>query len=61
MEEDDLDRVLTTAQSLRWVLRLLLLDQAGVDAELLGHRFAHHQRYQFFLTNAAQWRPSVYD
>ena len=60
MEEDDLDRVLTTAQSLRWVVRLLLLDQAGVDAELLARRFAHHQRYQFFLTNAAEWQPTVY-
>jgi hypothetical protein len=50
MEEDDLDRVLTTAQSLRWVVRLLLLDQAGVDAELLARRIAHHQRCQFFLT-----------
>lgn len=61
MGEDDLDRVLTTAQSLRWVLRLLLLDQADVDVELLGQRFADHQQYQFFLTNAAQWRPTVYD
>lgn len=60
MEEDDLDRVLTTAQSLRWVLRLLLLDQAGLDPQVLAQRFTHHQRYQFFLTNAAEWRPKVY-
>jgi hypothetical protein len=60
MEEDDLDRVLTTAQSLRWVIRLLLLDQAGVDAELLGRRFATYQGYQYFLANAAQWRPTIY-
>lgn len=61
MEEKDLDRVLTTAQSLRWVLRLLLLDQASLNSELLGHRFRDHQPYQFFIANAAQWRPTVYD
>lgn len=60
MEEDDLDRVLTTAQSLRWILRLVLLDQAGLDAQLLLDRFTRHQRYKFFLTHAAQWQPQVY-
>lgn len=60
MEEEDLDRVLTTAQSLRWVLRLLLLDQAGLSSELLRRRFRSNQPYQFFLTNAAQWCPTVY-
>ena len=60
MEEDDLDQVLTTAQSLRWVLRLLLLEQAGLPGDLLKDRFADHQRYRFFLSNAAEWQPSVY-
>jgi hypothetical protein len=60
MEDDDLDQVLTTAQSLRWVLRLLLLDQAGLAPELLFTRFARHQPYQFFLTHAAEWQPKVY-
>lgn len=60
MEDDDLDQVLTTAQSLLWVLRLLLLDQAGFAAELLADRFAGHQSYRLFLTHAAEWQPKVY-
>jgi hypothetical protein len=60
MEEADLDRVLTVVESLRWMLRLLLLDQAGLDPHLLASRFAGSQRYNFFLTNAANWRPDIY-
>jgi len=60
MEEDDLDQVLTAAQSLRWVLRVVLLDEAGLGRELLAKRIAVHQPYQFFLANAAQWQPKIY-
>lgn len=60
MEEADLDRVLTVVQSLRWVLRLLLLDQAGLPSGLLAARFTNSQSYNFFLSDAAEWRPDIY-
>jgi hypothetical protein len=40
MDDDDLDRVLTAARSLRWLLRVLLLEQAGLSPEFLAYRFA---------------------
>lgn len=60
LDEADIDRVLTVAQSLGWVLRLLLLDQAGLDAGLIAHRFRNSQSFGFFLSNAAEWQPHIY-
>jgi hypothetical protein len=60
LDEAELDRVLTVAQSLRWVLRLLLLEQAGLDPGLLAQRFGDSQKYGFFLSYAAEWQPRTY-
>ncbi|GAA1290325.1 hypothetical protein Psi02_15640 [Planotetraspora silvatica] len=60
LEDGDVDRYLTVAFSLRWVLRALLLGQVGLDPALLRRRFAEHQEYRFFLGNAHEWRPDVY-
>jgi hypothetical protein len=60
LEEADIDRVLTVTQSLRWVLRLLLLDQAGLDPGLIAERFQVSQSYSFFLSDAAEWQPRIY-
>lgn len=60
LEDDDIDALLTVAHSLRWLLRALLLTEAGVAAELLGERFATHQPYRQFLSNAESWQPKVF-
>ncbi len=60
MSEADIDRAVTVAESLRWVLRLLLLDQAGLDSRLLATSFRDSQRYRFFLRDAADWQPTIY-
>jgi len=60
LEEADIDRVLTVTQSLRWVLRLILLDQAGLDPGLIAERFQVSQSYSFFLSDAAEWQPRIY-
>lgn len=60
LEETSIDRVLTVTQSLSWVLRLLLLDQAGLDPGLIADRFQGSQSYGFFLSDAAGWQPRIY-
>jgi hypothetical protein len=60
LEEADIDRVLTVTESLCWVLRLVLLDQAGLDPELITDRFQASQSYSLFLSNAAEWQPDIY-
>ncbi|MBE1587858.1 HEPN domain-containing protein [Nonomuraea angiospora] len=60
LEDGDVDRYLTVALSLRWVLRALLLGQAGLHPDLLRRRFAESQEYGFFLRNVHEWRPDVY-
>ena len=60
LEQTNIDRVLTVTQSLSWVLRLLLLDQAGLDPGLIAERFQVSQSYSFFLSDAAEWQPRIY-
>lgn len=60
LEETSIDRVLTVTQSLSWVLRLLLLDQAGLKPGLIADRFGVSQSYSFFLSGAAGWQPRIY-
>jgi hypothetical protein len=60
MEDADIDRILTVTQSLSWVLRLLLLDQAGLDLGLIANRFRDSESYSFFLSDAAEWQPRIY-
>jgi hypothetical protein len=60
LEETSIDRVLTVTQSLSWVLRLILLDQAGLDPGLIADRFQRSQSYGFFLSDVAGWQPHIY-
>jgi hypothetical protein len=60
MSDADIDHVVTVAESLRWVLRLLLLDQAGLDREQIAASFRDSQHYRFFLRDAADWQPKIY-
>lgn len=60
LSDGDVDRYVTVALSLRWVLHVLLLGQAGLPADLLGKRFAAHVPYRLFLQQAATWQPSIY-
>ncbi|GAA1647823.1 hypothetical protein GCM10009744_43890 [Kribbella alba] len=60
MSEAEIDRLLTASESLRWILRLLFLDQAGLDPELMAARFRLSQRYNYFVRDAADWQPKVY-
>jgi hypothetical protein len=60
LDEADIDRVLAVTQSLSWVLRLLLLDQAGLDPGLISNRFRLSEGYSFFISDAAEWQPRIY-
>jgi len=41
-------------------LRLLLLDQAGLDSRLISNRFRLSEGYSLFLSDAAKWQPRIY-
>ncbi|CAN5295911.1 hypothetical protein BH11ACT1_BH11ACT1_02910 [soil metagenome] len=60
LEEADIDRVFTVTESLCWLSRLVLLDQAGLDPELITDKFQASQSYSVFLSNAAEWQPVIY-
>jgi hypothetical protein len=60
LNDDDIDRYITVAFSLRWLLRALLLGQAAIPSERLASRFMSHEPYQLFLEQAKQWQPKVY-
>lgn len=60
LSEGDVDRYLTVAMSLRWVLQTILLGEAGLSPDLLTERFSQHTPYRLFLTQAAVWQPKVY-
>ena len=60
LDDGDIDDRLTVAVSLRWLLTIILLLQAGVDASVLRSRLADHEQYQRFLADAQIWRPDIY-
>lgn len=60
LSERDLDRYVTAAMSLKWVLRALLLREADVPPETLAALFTDHQGYRLFLDQAAGMQPRVF-
>jgi ApeA N-terminal domain 1 len=59
-EDADYDRYATVALSLQWLLRAVLLLEAGFEADLLAERFRAHEEYQLFLEQAQTWQPLIY-
>ncbi|NYJ03839.1 hypothetical protein GGQ55_000117 [Geodermatophilus daqingensis] len=60
LDEAEIDRYLAVAVSLRWLLRAVLLDQAGLSHEHLRQRFRTYGPYQLFLSQARDWLPDTY-
>jgi hypothetical protein len=61
LSDNDVDRYITVALSLRWLLTGLLLLQAGLDPSALATRFNDHEPYLRFLADARMWQPRIYD
>jgi len=59
-EDSDYDRYVTVVLSLQWLLRAVLLLEAGIQSNILAERFRKHQEYQLFLEQAATWQPRIY-
>jgi Apea-like HEPN len=59
-EDADYDKYVTVALSLQWLLRALLLREAGEPLEFLAARFREHTEYQLFLEQAKSWQPRIY-
>jgi hypothetical protein len=60
LTDDDVDKYLCAAYSLRWLLRVRLLQEAGFPDALLRERVDAAQGYGIFLEHAAEWQPSIY-
>jgi len=60
MSDVDIDQNLMIAISLQWVLRVVLLAESGLKAEVLSKRFNENQSYELFLEQAREWTPKVY-
>jgi hypothetical protein len=60
LTDDDIDRYVCVALSLRWLLRIRLLQVAEVQDELLRARLRASIEYQLFLEQAADWCPAVF-
>lgn len=60
LEDDDFDRYLAVALSLRWLLTGVLLLQADINAEALAAGVNGHEPYQRFLADVRQWQPRIY-
>lgn len=61
LEDEDFDRYLTVALSLRWLLTGVLLLQADISAEVPKAGCNSHEPYQRFLADARQWQPRIYE
>lgn len=60
MTEDEVDKYVCAAYSLRWLLRIRLLQEAGLSDAILRERIDAAQEYASFLEHAAEWQPSIY-
>lgn len=62
LTREQLDAYIVSEMSLSWALRIILLQEAGIQEDVLQLRHFNYQPYQFFLANAAQysslWIPS---
>lgn len=61
LEDEDFDRYLTVALSLRWLLTGALLLQADISEQVLKTAFESHEPYQRFLADARTWQPRTYE
>ena len=61
LNDEDFDRYLTVAFSLRWLLTGVLLLQADLSAKKLTASFEGHEPYQRFLADAIKWQPRIYE
>lgn len=51
MSEKELDEMIAVNYSVPWVLRIVLLQQAGIDDELIGARVNDNIEFQYYLAN----------
>lgn len=61
LDEEDVDRYLTVALSMQWLLRALMLAEAGFPSELLARRMNAHDPFSLFLEQARTWQPTIYE
>lgn len=60
LDEADIDTLFTVLESLRWLLRCILLLEAGLDSKLLAARLRDLSSYRLFLERASENIPAVY-
>lgn len=60
VEEEDVDTLITVIESLGWLMRCVLLLNAGLSKETLRQRLSHNSSYGLFLDRARQNLPKVY-
>ena len=60
LDEDDVDRYLTVAISIQWLLRVVMLAEAGFPSELVAQRVDAHDPFRLFLEQARTWQPGIY-
>jgi hypothetical protein len=60
LTDEDVDKYATVAYSLRWLLRVRLLQEAGFANSLLRQRLGAFDAYRLLLEHLADWMPSVY-
>lgn len=56
----DVDQHLTVLSSMQWVLRILLLQAAGVENQVIARRLAANQSYRLFREECARRCPDIY-
>jgi hypothetical protein len=59
LTEESINRYLTVAWSLPWVLRVILLAEAGVPTAVLQQRVSMNLAYRTLLENRAQTAPEL--
>jgi hypothetical protein len=61
LTDADVDRFLTVAESMEWVLRIVLFWKVvGLDPTVLTARVSNNSRHRFFMENVAEWSPALY-
>lgn len=60
LQDSDIDSLFAVVESLRWLLRCILVLQAGVSDEHLAKRVSELSGYGLFLERAATGLPKVY-
>lgn len=59
LTEESINRYATVALSFPWVLRVILLAQAGIPAQLLRDRLRNNFAYSAYLENRAEFAPEL--